>query len=129
MGELGVTMTTVAPLRLPQLPLAELDAAGVRLGFGTDGIRDLWSPYGTGDLLGIAWQYARASGIVRDDDLRRVVDLATGAATPFAGLPDGGLVVGARVDIVLLDAENTMDALVRTPPRDAVIAGGRLLVG
>ena len=25
MGELGVTMTTVAPLRLPQLPLAELD--------------------------------------------------------------------------------------------------------
>lgn len=129
MGELGVTMTTVAPLRLPQLPLAELDAAGVRLGFGTDGIRDLWSPYGTGDLLGIAWQYARASGIVRDDDLRRVVDLATGAATPFAGLPEGRLVVGARADIVLLDAENAMDALVRTPPRDAVIAGGRLLVG
>ncbi|WP_454141272.1 hypothetical protein [Microbacterium lacticum] len=70
-----------------------------------------------------------APGSTEDDDLRRVVDLATGAATPFAGLPDGGLVVGARADIVLLDAENAMDALVRTLPRDAVIAGGRLLVG
>lgn len=129
MGELGVTMTTVAPLRLPQLPLAELDAAGVRLGFGTDGIRDLWSPYGTGDLLGIAWQYARASGIVRDHDLRRVVAVATGAAAPFAGLPEGRLEVGARADLVLVDAENAMDALVRTPPREVVIAGGRLLVG
>lgn len=129
MGALGVSMTTVAPLRLPQLPLGELDAAGVRLGFGTDGIRDLWSPYGTGDLLGIAWQYARASGIVRDHDLRRVVAVATGAAAPFAGLPEGRLEVGARADLVLVDAENAMDALVRTPPREVVIAGGRLLVG
>ncbi len=77
MGELDITLTTVAPLRLPQLPLHELDAAGVAFGFGTDGIRDLWSPYGTGDLLGIAWQYARASSIVRDEDLIRVLELAT----------------------------------------------------
>ncbi|MDF2916242.1 MAG: cytosine deaminase, partial [Microbacterium sp.] len=85
MAALDITMTTVAPLRLAQLPLHELDAAGVRFGFGTDGIRDLWSPYGTGDLLGIAWQYARASSLVRDDDLRRVVDIATGGSAPFAG--------------------------------------------
>lgn len=129
MGELGVTMTTVAPLRLPQLPLDELDAVGVVLGFGTDGIRDLWSPYGTGDLLGIAWQYARASSLVRDDDLRRVVEIAAGGSAPFAGLPANRLVVGDRADLVLLDAENPMDALVRTPPREAVIAAGRLLVG
>ena len=59
MGELGITFTTVAPLRMPQLPLHELDAAGVGFAFGTDGIRDLWSPYGTGDTLGVAWQFAR----------------------------------------------------------------------
>lgn len=129
MGALGVTMTTVAPLRLPQLPLHKLDAAGVAFGFGTDGIRDLWSPYGTGDLLGIAWQYARASSIVRDDDLRRVVEIATGGSAPFVGLPVNRLEVGDRADIVLVDAENSMDALVRTPRREAVIGNGRLLVG
>ncbi|WP_127476050.1 amidohydrolase family protein [Microbacterium sulfonylureivorans] len=127
MSELDVSLTTVAPLRLPQLPLHELDEAGVRFGFGTDGIRDLWSPYGTGDLLGIAWQYARSSSLVRDEDLRRVVDLATTAAAPFAGLAKNTLGVGDRADLVLLDAENAMDALVRTPPRTVVVGGGRLL--
>ena len=122
-------MTTVAPLRLPPLPLHELDEAGVAFGFGTDGIRDLWSPYGTGDLVGIAWQYARASGIVRDEDLRRVVDIATGDSAPFAGLATNHLRVGDRADIVLVDAENAMDALVRTPLREVVIGRGRLLVG
>ncbi len=129
MSALGVTMTTVAPLRLPQLPLHEFDAAGVRFGFGTDGIRDLWSPYGTGDLLGIAWQYARGLSLVRDEDLRRVVEIATGSGAPFAGLPENRRRVGDRADIVLVDAENPMDALVRTPRRELVIAGGRVLVG
>lgn len=128
MAALDITMTTVAPLRLPQLPLAELDEAGVRFGFGTDGIRDLWSPYGTGDLLGIAWQYARASGLVHDEDLRRVVDIATGDSAPFAGLDRHRFRAGDRADIVLLDAENAMDALVRVPPRELVIGGGQVLV-
>lgn len=129
MGALGVTMTTVAPLRLPQLPLRELDAAGVRFGFGTDGIRDLWSPYGTGDVLGIAWQYARASSLVIDDDLRRVVEILCASSTTLVGLEPNLLRVGDRADIVLLDAENPMDALVRTPPRQVVIGNGRVLIG
>jgi len=127
MAALDVTMTTVAPLRLPQLPLHEFDEAGVRFGFGTDGIRDLWSPYGTGDLLGIAWQYARSSSLVRDEDLRRVVELATTDAGPFAGLSRNALAIGDRADLVLLDAENAMDALVRTPPRELVLGAGRVL--
>lgn len=127
MGEAGVSMTTVAPLRLPQLPLSELDAAGVRLGLGTDGIRDLWSPYGTGDTLGIAWQYARAGGLVHDDDLLRVVQLATSAGAWAIGRDTHDLVEGARADIVLVDAENPMDALVRQPERALVVGGGRVL--
>ncbi|WP_394684932.1 amidohydrolase family protein [uncultured Microbacterium sp.] len=127
MGAAGVSMTTVAPLRLAQLPLAELDAAGVRLGLGTDGIRDLWSPFGTGDTLGIAWQYARAGGLVRDEELLRVVELATRAGAWAIGREVHDLVEGARADIVLVDAENPMDALVRQPERALVIAGGRAL--
>ncbi|GIG24102.1 amidohydrolase family protein [Cellulomonas denverensis] len=131
LGEAGVSMTTVAPIRLPQLPVAELDAAGVPLGFGTDGIRDLWSPYGTGDTLGIGWQFARASSLVRDEDLTRVVRGLTseGAWSVGRTAAEHDLVVGGRADVVLLDAENPMDALVRTPPREVVVAGGRALVG
>ncbi len=127
MGEIGITFTTVAPLRLPQLPWRELDAAGVGFAFGTGGIRDLWSPYGTGDTLGIAWQFARASSVVRDEDLVRVVRAATSEAGRFAGRPDHDLAEGAEAHVVLIDAENPMDALVRTPPRQVVIGAGRLL--
>lgn len=127
MAELDISMTTVAPLRMPQLDLHEFADAGVRYGFGTDGIRDLWSPYGTGDLMGIAWQYARSSGIVRDEDLLRVVELATSRAAGFAGVDRNDLSAGSRADVVLVDAENPMDALVRTPPRELTIGGGRLL--
>ncbi|WP_405217346.1 amidohydrolase family protein [Agrococcus sp. Ld7] len=127
MGELAITFTTVAPLRLPQLPMAELDAAGVAFAFGTDGIRDLWSPYGDGDTLAIARQFARASSLVRDEDLRRVVELATRDAAAFVGRDVHDVVPGARADLVLVDAEHAMDALVRTPPRRAVVGSGRLL--
>lgn len=126
MAALEISMTTVAPLRLAQLPLHEMDAAGVRFGFGTDGIRDLWSPYGTGDLLGIAWQYARSSGIVRDADLARVVDIAAGGSLTVGGASTG-LRAGDRADVVLVDAENPMDALVRTPRRELVLGGGQVL--
>jgi len=129
MGALGVTMTTVAPPRLPPLPVDELDAAGVSFGFGTDGIRDLWSPYGTGDLLAVALQYARSAAVRRDEDLLRVLDIAGGGSAPFVGLPASRLGVGDRADIVLVDAENGMDAVVRTPRRETVIANGQVLVG
>lgn len=127
MSELHVTLTTVAPLGLPQLPLGELDAADVQLGLGTDGIRDLWSPYGTGDMLAVALQYARASGLVQDADLQRVVELVTRSAAGFVGIEQHDLAVGARADIVLVEAENPMDALVRTPPRALVLGHGRAL--
>jgi cytosine deaminase len=127
MAEQDISMTTVAPLRGPQLPLHQMDAAGVRFGFGTDGIRDLWSPYGTGDLLGIAWQYARASGLARDEELERVVRLATSSAAGFVGRQVHDLVPGAPADIVVMDAENVFDALVRTPERNLVVGGGQVL--
>ncbi len=129
MGALDVSMTTVAPPGEPQLPVGELDAAGVALGLGTDGIRDLWSPFGTGDVLEVARTLAHASGLARDEDLTRVVELATGAGGRFVGRPRHDLVPGAPADVVLLDAENVPDALVRAPARTLVVAAGRVLRG
>lgn len=127
MGGLGMTFTTVAPMRMPQLPLKDFDDAGVAFAFGTDGIRDLWAPYGTGDTLGIAWQYARSSSIVRDEGLQRVVDIATRSAAPFVGREVHDLAAGAPADVMLVDAEHEMDALVPVPRREVVIGAGKLL--
>lgn len=52
---------------------------------------------------------------------------ATSDAAPFVGRDVHGLVPGARADVVLVDAEHAMDALVRVPPRLLVVGGGRVL--
>lgn len=54
------------------------------------------------------------------------VELATVGGAPFVGRPSHDLVPGSP-GLVLIDAENVPDALVRAPTRALVIAGGRVV--
>ncbi|HEY3556882.1 MAG TPA: amidohydrolase [Kribbella sp.] len=128
LGEAGISWTTVAPPTSAPLPFREMRAAGVPIGLGTDGIRDLWSPYGDGDLLQVARGFARLHGLRTDEDLTYAVELATTYGGSFVHRENHGLTPGARADIVLLDAENAPDVLVRAPRREVVIAGGQVAV-
>ncbi|GMA25351.1 cytosine deaminase [Luteimicrobium album] len=127
MGEAGITMTTVAPIGSAPLPLHALREAGVAVGLGTDGIRDLWSPYGTGDLLALTTQLARLSRFRHDDELVTAARVASSDAARFVGRDTHDLAVGAPADVVLVDAENVPDAVVRAPGRALVVAGGRVV--
>lgn len=128
LGEAGIGWATVAPVRTSPLPWRQMRERGMHLGLGTDGIRDLWSPYGDGDLLKIALGFAHLHGLRTDEDLAAAVDLATVGGAPFVHRASHGLEVGNRADVVLIDAENVPDALVRTPRREVVVAGGRVVV-
>jgi cytosine deaminase len=128
LGAAGISWTTVAPVGSAPLPWRAMRTAGVAVGLGTDGIRDLWSPYGDGDLLQVARGFARLHGLRADEDLTYSVELATTAAAPFVHRANHALAPGARADVVLIDAENVPDALVRAPRRDVVIAGGQVVV-
>jgi cytosine deaminase len=128
MGEAGVSMTTVAPIGAAPLPVALLEEHGVSVGLGTDGIRDLWSPYGTGDLLALTTRLAQQTRLRYDEELVHAARIATSAAASFVGRETHDLVVGARADVVLVDAENVPDAVVRAPRRELVVAGGRVVV-
>lgn len=127
LAEAGISWATVAPPRSAPLPWRELAERGLRLGLGTDGIRDLWSPFGDGDLLRVALGFARLHGLRTDQELITAVQLATIGGAPFVGRTRHDLVPGARADLVLIDAENVPDALVRAPARALVIAGGRVV--
>jgi cytosine/adenosine deaminase-related metal-dependent hydrolase len=128
LGAAGISWTTVAPVGSAPLPWRAMRTAGVAVGLGTDGIRDLWSPYGDGDLLQVARGFARLHGLRADEDLTYSVELATTAAAPFVHRANHALAPGARADVVLIDAENVPDALVRARRRDVVIAGGQVVV-
>ncbi len=128
LAEAGISWTTVAPVGSSPLPWRAMRDAGMGLGLGTDGIRDLWNPFGDGDVLAVALTFARLHGLHADEDLVRAVSLATTEAAPFVHRTQHDLRPGSRADIVLVDAQNVPDALVRAPRRELVVAGGRVVV-
>ncbi|GAA2835369.1 amidohydrolase [Aminobacter aminovorans] len=127
LAEAGVSWTTVAMGGTAPLPWQQMRQRSVPLGLGTDGTRDLWSPFGDGDMLRVAHQFARLSGLRHDEKLLAAVELATKGGAHFVGRDVHDLVEGSRADIVLVDAENVSDALIRCPPRKLVISGGRIV--
>jgi cytosine deaminase len=122
-----VSLTTVAPGNRPPLPLARLQAAGVPVGLGSDGIRDLWSPWGDGDLLARAALLAWRAGARRDEDLAAALELATSGGARVLGLPAHGLAPGCEADLVLLPATTLGEAVVTHPPRTLVLKAGQIV--
>jgi cytosine/creatinine deaminase len=122
-----ISLTTVAPGNRPPLPLASLRAAGVAVGLGSDGIRDLWSPWGDGDVLARAALLAWRAGARRDEDLAATLEVATSGGAAVLGLPDYGLEPGCMADLVLVPATTLGEAVVTHPPRTLVLKAGRIL--
>jgi cytosine deaminase len=122
-----VSLTTVAPGNRPPLPLASLRAAGVTVGLGCDGIRDLWSPWGDGDLLGRAALLAWRAGARRDQDLAAALELATAGGAGVLGLDGHGLEPGCWADLALVPASTVGEAVVAHPPRSLVLKRGRVV--
>ena len=97
---------------------------GVVVGLGQDGIRDLWSPYGSGDMLERSMLLAWRSGFRRDEDLGLALDAATGGGAQVLGLDHYGLDVGCQADLVLVPVPTVAEAVVAHPPRSLVVKRG-----
>jgi cytosine/adenosine deaminase-related metal-dependent hydrolase len=124
LAEAGVTIVTAAVYDFPVAPVQRLRAAGANVACGHDGIRDLWGPYGSGDMLDRAMHLAYRSTFRRDDDIALALEAATSGAATALGLATYGLVPGAPADLVVVRASGPAEAVVTRPPRDLVIKAG-----
>ncbi len=107
-----------SPPRRGIAPVRELLAAGVKVRFGTDNVRDFFYPFGDGDMLETAL-FAAVGGHLDDQ------------ASLIAGVCDGryGLVEGTPADLVLVRASSLDDALARRPRERIVFKAGRVVAG
>jgi len=124
----GVAVITYAPGSSPIPDLKKLNAAGVTLAMGSDGIRDAWTPYGDADMLGRAMMLAYRSGYRRDEDIALCLDAVIQGGAKVLGAEGIGLDVGCRADLVLVDAGTIAEAVVTQPERQLVIKAGRVVV-
>jgi cytosine deaminase len=115
----------VAPKKI--LPLRELDDAGVNVGLGNDGVRDLWSPYGTGDMLQRTQWFARNAGFSRDADIELALEAATFGGARLLKIAGYGLAVGDTADLVAVAGRNPSEAVLEHHRRKLVVKHGRIV--
>ncbi|MFC6899158.1 amidohydrolase family protein [Nonomuraea dietziae] len=125
LAEAGIAIASIAPPGRA-MPLKELAAAGVAMTLGNDGVRDLWSPYGTGCMLDRALLQAQQTGPL-DEDIELALHAATYGGARVTGLADYGLAVGDVADLVVVDARNAAEAVCVRPVRSLVLKAGRVV--
>lgn len=101
--------------------------AGVNVASGQDDVNDPYYPFGRCDQLEVGWVMAHTAQLVFADDIETVYDMITTNAARLMGLPDYGLEVGKRADLVVLDAPSVKEAFRLQAPRLYVIREGRVV--
>jgi cytosine deaminase len=123
----GVALMSTGPSMVPVPPLIRALDAGITVCSGTDGMRDLWAPFGNADMLERAQILSQRNNLSQDVEIERAVDVCTYGGAKVMGLVDYGLAVGAFADLVVVAGRNLTEAVVTLPPRKLVLKRGRVV--
>ena len=123
----GIALMTTAPSGWPAPPVKRAHAAGITICSGSDGIRDLWHPYGNADMLDRARHVGERNGLDKDHEVGLALEICTGGGARVMALPNYGLEVGRDADLVLVQARNVPEAVVLCPPRQLVLKRGKVV--
>jgi cytosine/adenosine deaminase-related metal-dependent hydrolase len=125
--ELDIVVMTHGPGGHRLIPnVKKLQAAGVRLCTGNDGIQDAWNPLQRPDMLERAYIVCYRNNLRRDDDIENVLDIVTHGNAAVLGDGDYGLRAGAWADLVLVDGDTHVEAMVSRRRRALVMKHGRV---
>ncbi len=115
------------PKRRGMTRVPELMAAGVTVAFGHDCVMDPWYPMGSGDMLEVAQMGLHVAQMTSQAGMRACFDAVTTNPARILGLRDLGLHVGARADLVLLQAHSPEEAIRLRAHRLLVLRAGRVI--
>ncbi|WP_406065109.1 amidohydrolase [Streptomyces sp. NBC_01077] len=124
LGDQDIALTTVAPSDSLVLPIARLREHGVRVGLGSDGVRDSWSPFGNADMMHRAHILGWVTDVRLDEELTDCYSVAAHGGADVMGLAHADFTAGAPADFVLVRGECLPQVVVDMPRRDMVVHGG-----
>ncbi|MER7397954.1 amidohydrolase family protein [Streptomyces sp. NPDC000151] len=127
LADLDIALTTVAPNESLVLPIARLKEHGVRVGLGSDGVRDSWSPFGNADMLHRAHLLGWVTDGRLDAELTACYEAGTHGGADVMQLPRADLRPGSPADFILLRGECVPQIVVDMPARDMVVHRGRVV--
>ena len=106
----------------------ELLARGVNVCAASDNVHDPFNPFGSYDLLQIANLNAHTAHMSGEAPLYTSLQMVTTHSANTLGLANYGLAVGMKADLVVIDAQRVLEAVVSPPLRLATFKAGRLVV-
>ncbi len=115
------------PKRRGMTRVPELMAAGVTVAFGHDCVMDPWYPLGQADMLQVASMGLHVAQMTGQDAMRQCFDAVTTAPAALLGLQDHGIAPGKHADLVLLQAQDAIEAIRLQATRLKVWRRGQLL--
>jgi len=107
-------------------PVKRLLAAGVTVAAATNNVQNAFTPAGNADPLLLTYLLVIGAHMGSAADMAAALDMVTTAPARILGLEARGLTVGARADLVVLDATTLAEAVGALPARALVVKGGRV---
>src|SRR5215475_10571348 len=122
-------LAALDPHRFERTAAALKDAGvGVTVAAATNNVLNAFTPMGTGDLALMGYLVTAAGHMGTERDVADVLAMLTEHPARLLRLPDYGLHVGARADLVLWETERPSEVVTAMAPRRLVIKAGRLSI-
>lgn len=128
LADAGIWMATCALGADPVPVLDVLERHGVRVALGSDGVRDSWSPFGTGSMVDRAHLLGYRTGALTDAELERCLRIATVGGAELVGVPEVLGFTAGGADRVEFTASSGAQLVVDRPAPVRVVRGGKDLV-
>jgi cytosine deaminase len=119
-----ISLVTATVYNTPVLPVERLAEQGVNVGAGNDGIRDLWGPYGSGDMLERTFHLAYRSGFRTDEQIATAFDVTVRGGATALGRPAAEVAPERPADFFLVEAASVGEAVAVRPVRRLVVKDG-----
>lgn len=101
--------------------------AGVNVALGQDDVNDAYYPYGRCNMLEVAFLASHLLWMMTNRDRETIYDMITVNPAKMLGVDNYGLEIGKEANLVVLDANNMLEAFTRQPEPSHVIRKGRLV--
>lgn len=105
----------------------ELLAEGVTVCLGQDDVSDAYYPFGRNNMLEVAFLAAHLLWMTTNRELETLYDMVTVNAAQAMNLKDHQLKVGARANLVVLDAPNVLEAMREHAAPRFVVSNGKVV--
>lgn len=123
-----IQVNTGSQAYLPEYPsIKQVLNAGVNIAAGNDNVRDMWQPYGSGDMAERAMLIAMKQGYRLDVDLELAMDVCTYNGAKLMNLENYGTEAGNNANCVLMKARSVAEAVISHDSDRIVIRDGNVI--